>query len=141
MIIVYLSIALAVIAILYLCVSAAKTVKNLNPIIQSLSGTAAGVHKQMEGVLNEVDQLKKKAEEFRVRIDEGKSTVRDVVESAKGSVEEARKFWQLARTVPNPKKVEKVALSPEVKRTNDRLLAVYTKWKQLRNERTHGKSL
>lgn len=140
MIIVYLSIGLAVVAVIYLCVAAFKNIKKINPSIKSMSETAASFQKQVEGVQNEVDHLAKTADTFMERMEDGKRSVMGVVDEGKSIKKELQFLLEMARTVPNPKTVNEVELSPGVKRTNERLLNLYEKWKRRRNHRQKGTS-
>ena len=130
MIIVYLSIALAVVAIVFLCVSTIKTFKRMNPSIKSMSKSAAGVHKQFDGIQKEVDHLKNTAGTFIERIEEGKRSVQNIADEGKSIMGALQSFWEMARTVPNPKPVKKAELSPAVDRINDSLLNLYEFWRR-----------
>lgn len=133
MIIVYLSIALAVLAIIYLIVSGIRTFKAMKPSLQSVSGTAAKIQDQVEGVQKELNGLKEKTEDFKHEIAEKKLLVQGVITDVKWTGEEFKSLWKWAQMVPNPKKVEPVDLSPGVERIMDSSAKLLSKWRRLRS--------
>ncbi|HEU5138763.1 MAG TPA: DUF948 domain-containing protein [Bacillales bacterium] len=132
MIIVYLSITLAIVALIYLGISAFRTFKGIQPAMQSMSSTAADLQEKMEGIKKETDQLKRKTGGFQQDIQENKQAVLDVIDNVKWSGEEIKSLWKWARMVPNPKKVETAELSPEVERVVEGVSDLIAKWKKWR---------
>ncbi|HEX7066396.1 MAG TPA: DUF948 domain-containing protein [Bacillales bacterium] len=132
MVIVYLSIALAIVALIYLGISAFRTFKGIQPAIQSMSSTAADLQERMEGVKKESDQLKQKTGALQKDIQKKKQVVLDVVTNVRWSGEEIKSLLRWARTIPNPKKVEPVKLSPEVERITEKITDILTKWNKWR---------
>lgn len=133
MIIVYLSIALAVLALMYLALSAFQTLKAIRPTMKQMSDTAAGLRKKMEGIKKETDHLKKKADVFQHDFKEKKLVIDDTITNIKWSGEEMKSLWRWARTIPNPRRVDRVKLSPELERAEDRIVDLLEKWKKMRS--------
>ncbi|HET7581102.1 MAG TPA: DUF948 domain-containing protein [Bacillales bacterium] len=132
MIIVYLSLALAVLAIIYLIVSALRTFKTMKPSLESVSSTTAKIQDHVEGVQEELNGLTEKAGDFQQNVAEKKLLVQDVIMNVKWTGEEFKSLWKWAIMVPNPKKVEPVDLSPGVERIMDSSAKLLSKWKKLR---------
>lgn len=122
MIIVYLSIALAVAALIFLGISIARTFKGIQPAVKSLSGTAAQMGKELQGIQHEVAQLKHTKEVLLHEMQKPKRISEGIITAAKGSLEELKAIWVKAVETPNPQKLRKVELSPEARRITDRLV-------------------
>lgn len=131
MIIVYLSIALAIASLIYLGVSAVRTFKAIQPTVKDLSGTAANMQKQMEGVQKEIAHLMETRDAFLEEIEDKKKLSGRIVSGAKESLETLKSLWEMAVRMPNPQRMERIELSPEIQRITDRLIH----WFGLRNKR------
>lgn len=132
MVIVYLSIALAVLALIYLGVSAFRTFKAIQPTMKSMSDTAAKLQNKIEGIKKETNHLKEKADEFRHDFKEKKRIIQDTMTNIKWSGEEMKSLWHWIRTIPNPRRVDRVKLSPELQRIEDRIVELLVRWKKIR---------
>ena len=131
MVIVYLSIALAVVALIYLGVSAFRTFKAIQPTMKAMSDTAAKLRKKIEGMKKETDHLKDKADKFQHDFKEKKRIIQDTMTNIKWSGEEMKSLWHWARAIPNPRKADRVKLSPELQRIEDRIVELLVSWKKI----------
>lgn len=132
MVIVYLSIALAVLALIYLGVSAFRTFKAIQPTMKSMSDTAAKLQNKIEGIKKETNHLKEKGDEFRHDFKEKKRIIQDTMTNIKWSGEEMKSLWHWTRAIPNPRRVDRVKLSPELQRIEDRIVELLVRWKKIR---------
>lgn len=106
MIIVWLSIALAVVALIYLAISGLLTYKAMKPAQRSMADTAADLQRKMDGITKETDHLMQYAENMKQDVQMKKQTVQDVILDAKSGVEEVKSLRRFATMTPNPKKLE-----------------------------------
>lgn len=132
MIIVWSSIALAVVALVYLGISGLRTVQATRPALRSLSDTVADLQSKMEGITKETNQLKKHADHLKQEIQTKKRTVQDVIGEAKQSAEPVKTLRKYAGMAPNPKQLQNVEVDPRIQNIEDRVFTLWELWRRWR---------
>lgn len=96
MIIVYLSIAVIVGALIYLGVTAFKTFKDAKPALNKLQETAARLQAKTEGIKQETNKLTANQQMLVSDIEHKKKAFTQVVETAKQTPKPFIYIWKLA---------------------------------------------
>lgn len=95
MMIVYISLALALLALIYLAVSAWRTFKALKPSLKSLSKTTADLQTKMEGITKETAQMQQHAANIQHDVQTRKQTIQDVILNVKWSFADLKTLWHV----------------------------------------------
>jgi uncharacterized protein YoxC len=90
--IVYLSIAIVLVALIMLAVSAMKTFKDTKPAIASINQTVNNIQADMDRVTAETDQLQTTQGEIQADIQKKKSSIMYTVNEAKRTPKVAKEF-------------------------------------------------
>lgn len=100
MIIVYLSIGLFVISLIYLGYTAFKTFKDMKPDIKRVQDTTVRIQKKADKIKVEMNQLTQTQREIQTDIEKKKQTVNEIVESAKETPRLLKQVWEEGKRVP-----------------------------------------
>ncbi|WP_174732617.1 DUF948 domain-containing protein [Mesobacillus harenae] len=95
MIIVYLSIALIIGALIYLGITAYKTYKDAKPAIEKLSDTASRVQVQTDTLKVESNKLTENQQQLMNDVDEKKEAVMQTVDAAKQTPKSIKKLVKI----------------------------------------------
>lgn len=104
MIIVYISIAIVVLSLVYLGYITVKNLKETKKTVAELSETAARFQEKVDKINNETNQLSETTSTISYGIQTKKETVQSVIETAKASPEPFKKLFSSIKNTPNPQR-------------------------------------
>lgn len=104
MIIVYISIAIVVLSLVYLGYIAVNSLKETKKSVTDLSETAARFQEKVDKINNETTQLSETTSTISNGIQTKKETVQSVIETAKASPEPFKKLFSSIKNTPNPQR-------------------------------------
>ncbi|MFC3885722.1 DUF948 domain-containing protein [Bacillus songklensis] len=99
MIIVYLSIGLFVISLIYLGVAAFKTVEDMKPDLKRVQETTVRIQQKADTIKMEMNKLAQTQQEIMADIEEKKQTVNKIVQSAKQTPKLLKEVWDEGKHV------------------------------------------
>jgi uncharacterized protein YoxC len=104
MVIVYISIAIVVLSIIYLGYIAVKNMKETKKSLTALSETAARFQEKVDQINDETTKLTTTTASISEGIQTKKETVQGVIQTAKSSPEPFKKLVSSIKNTPNPQR-------------------------------------
>lgn len=126
MIIVYVSIGLFVLSLIYLGYTIFKAMKEMKPNLQRVQETTTRIQRKADMISGEMNKLAQTQREIQVDIEQKKRMVSEVVESAKQTPQLVKEIWNQGKKVPHPHGL-KGKPSSELGKFSERLLALLEK--------------
>ncbi|WP_078410197.1 DUF948 domain-containing protein [Priestia abyssalis] len=126
MVIVYASIALFVLSLIYLGYSIFRAIKEMKPNLMSVQETTARIQRKADMINSEMNKLTQTQREIQMDIEHKKQLVNEVVESAKQTPQLLKQIWNQGKKVPHPHGL-KGKPSSEIGKFSERLLALLEK--------------
>ncbi|MGE7216296.1 DUF948 domain-containing protein [Priestia koreensis] len=100
MIIVYISIAVIVFAIIYLGIVAVKSLKELKPTLNHLNETSARMQAKVDAIKNETNQLSVTTSKIQQDVAYKKETFQGIITSSKETPKLMKKIWTNGKPAP-----------------------------------------
>ena len=97
MIIVYLSIAVVIAALVYLAAAAVKTFKDMKPALERMNEISVRIQGKMDLIKEETNQLNAVQKEITEDIEFKKESVQYTVDTVKAVPESCKQIWQAVR--------------------------------------------
>lgn len=123
MIIVYASIALFVLSLIYLGYTIFKAIKEMKPNLKRVQETTTRIQQKADTISAEMNKLTQTQQEIQMDIEHKKQLVNEVVESAKQTPRLLKQVWNRGKKVPHPHGL-KGKPSSEIGKFSERLLAL-----------------
>ncbi|MDQ0246057.1 uncharacterized protein YoxC [Bacillus fengqiuensis] len=126
MIIVYASIALFVLSLIYLGYTLFKAIKDMKPNLKRVQETTTRIQQKADTISMEMNKLSQTQREIQMDIEQKKQMINEVVESAKQTPQLLKQIWNKGKKVPHPYGL-KAKPSSEIGKFSERMLALLEK--------------
>ncbi|QHA90562.1 DUF948 domain-containing protein [Bacillus sp. N1-1] len=132
MVIVYISIAIVVLSIIYLGYIAVKNMKETKKSLTALSETAARFQDKVDRINDETSKLTTTTASISEGIQTKKETVQGVIQTAKSSPEPFKKLVSSIKNTPNPQRETRDSQLVEV---GDQLIDLWGRYRVKRKSK------
>ncbi|MGA9289497.1 MAG: DUF948 domain-containing protein [Anaerobacillus sp.] len=132
MVIVYISIAIVVLSLIYLGYIAVQNSKETKKSLNNLSETAARFQEKVDKINNETTQLTETTTSISASIQTKKESVEGVIKEAKASPEPFKKLLSSIKNTPNPQRETSNSQLTEI---GDQLIDLWGRYRVKRNSK------
>lgn len=126
MMIIYASIALFVISLIYLGYTFFKAYKDIKPNLKRVQETTERIQQKTDTISAEMNRLTQTQQEIQMDIEHKKQMVNEVVETAKQTPQLLKQVWNQGKKIPHPRGVKRKPAS-EIGKFGERMLALLEK--------------
>lgn len=127
MVIVYLSIAVVIAAFIFLAIFGFRLSKQMQPTTRKVADTSGRLQQRVDDINKEKEKLTSRIEVIKNDVDYKKGAVKGVISQSKGTLEQLKDAGSFLRGLPNPRRVRRTEIGPEMHELVDHVIDLWEK--------------